>query len=92
MTQTLDPVLATDGRMTYLELAPDCLWYGYMFIVRYPGAGNIAYVEIILPAPRTVKTILHSSREFCYPYSIANGKYITFSIGDSYATKQDCYT
>ncbi len=59
------PVLATDGSMTHLELAPECSWYDYMFIVPYPGAGNIAYVEIILPAPRTVKTILHSSKEFC---------------------------
>ncbi len=64
----LVPALATDGRMTYLELSSSCISFGYIFIVPHPGTGNIAYVEIILPAPRTVKTILHSSREYCYPY------------------------
>jgi hypothetical protein len=80
--------------MTYLELyhpySPACTWNGNLFLAAYQGEGNIACVVIILPEEKTVRTILHSSREQCYPY--ANGQYITFSVGGSYATKQDCIT
>jgi hypothetical protein len=64
-----NPVYATDGIMTYLELyAPPigfyvCNFAGYGFLAYPPIALNIAYLEIILPAQKTVRTILHSSRE-----------------------------